>query len=462
MPHITFIEPASPDLHIFSHFLLPRLGSIILATLLKEKGYEVSLVLEEIRKTQRADWQQADLVAISTITSTAPRAYALAQEIRKHNVPVIMGGPHVTFLPDEALRFSDFVIRGEGELAFPRFVETFFDGRNWAECPGLSYRLGDHIQHNPVQKPVEDLDTIPFPDFDIIDEGVVRRHFRGVVPILTSRGCPYDCTFCSVTKLFGRKYRFRSVDNVIAELKFRVNQGHDSVFFYDDNFTARREHTVQLLQRIAQEKLDFRWSAQVRADVAREPDLLGLMRETGCHTVFVGFESVNPDSLKEMHKSQTSVDVEQSIRTIHQQGISIHGMFVLGFDSDTPRSMMDTVRFAIKKKISSVQFLILTPFPGTVLFQRLKSAGRILMNQWQLYDGHHVVFRPVNLGLAQLQKFQVNAHRQFYSLVQIVRRFLRRRYHEVFLAFYARHINRRWMRTNRWYIRLLEKNPQVS
>ena len=222
MPKIAFVEPQAPNLHIFSRYPQPRLGTFILGTMMKQRGWEVEVFIEEFRKVD-FDWlASADLVGISTITSTAPRAYAIADRVRAAGGCVIMGGPHVTYLPEEALDHADFVIRGEGEDALAAFIDARERGDGWAAVPNLSYRdpaKNGTVVHNPLRPPCGDLDRLPFPDLTLLrPDGSGSRTLLSI-PVQTSRGCPFDCSFCSVTGMFGRKFRFRSTENVIEELR---------------------------------------------------------------------------------------------------------------------------------------------------------------------------------------------------------------------------------------------------
>jgi len=455
MPKIVFIEPQAPNLHIFSQFPLPRLGALILGTMMKARGWEVEVYVEDLRKIDFEDIAEADLVGISTITSTAPRAYAIADRIRGMSIPVLMGGPHVTFLADEALEHADYVIRGEGEKALAAFIDVWEGGRDFADIPNLSRKVDGQAVHNPMLPQEKDLDVIPYPDFSLLKRDPTRRKFHPPIPVQTSRGCPFDCSFCSVTGMFGKKYRFRSTENIIGELR-RYDRRGNSIFFYDDNFAANRERTKELLQAMIRERFKFQWTTQVRADVAHDLELVRLMKKAGCHTVYIGFESVNPRSLDGMKKKQTVADLVQAAKVLRANGIHIHGMFVLGFDEDDWESVKKMLRFAKKAKLSTTQFLILTPLPGSEFFEKMESEHRLKFHDWALYDAHHVVFQPARFSLFDLQKAQMFCHRHFYSLKQTVGKLLAREWISVAVAHYARKLNRTWTKRNRTFLRVVE------
>jgi radical SAM superfamily enzyme YgiQ (UPF0313 family) len=452
---ISLIEPKSGHFSIFSLYALPRLGIVLLATILREKGYQAEAVFlaNQDLFLRRTD---VDLVGISAITPTARASYEAADFFRTRGVPVVMGGPHVTFLPEESLAHADFCIAGEGEAALPMLVDALNHGGSLEAVPGLIWREGGTVRKNPTAEAVADLDTLPFPDFGLLDMGPRKwlgdaNGRRCSVPVQTSRGCPYDCTFCSVTPMFGRRYRHRSVEHVVAELA-RFDPERQEIFFYDDNFAADPRKTKELLREMIRLRLGFRWSTQVRTDVVRDPELLDLAVQAGCKALYVGFESVNPNALAEMRKRQTVEDIRHSIREIRRRGIHLHGMFVFGFESDSPQTADATVTFALRERIDSAQFLILTPLPGSPLYTTLAHEGRLLDAEWDTYDGHHVKFLPRGFTPAGLQAAQIRAHSRFYSPFHVASRLLRGRILAFLVGVYAFALNRRWQREERGYL----------
>jgi len=467
MPKMVFIEPRAPNLHIFSAFPLPRLGALILGTMMKERGWDVEVYVEDLRRIDYDAVAGADLVGISTITSTAPRAYAIADKVRAMGRTVLMGGPHVTFLAEEALGHADFVFRGEGERPLTAFVDAWESGLDPSGTPNLSFRAADgRVVHNPLLPMERDLDSIPYPDLSLLKPDPRRRKFQPPIPVQTSRGCPFACSFCSVTGMFGKKYRFRSTENVIEELR-RYDRAKNAVFFYDDNFAADRDRTKELLEAMIREGFRFPWTTQVRADLARDTELVRLMKEAGCHTVYIGFESVNPRSLDGMKKKQTVADLVRAARVLRRHKINIHGMFVLGFDQDDWPSVKETVKFAKRSRLSTTQFLILTPLPGSEFYEKMAATKRLLFRDWSLYDAHHVVFEPALFSLSDLQKAQLYCHRKFYSLKQVFRKVLAGQWLGVGVAHYARKLNRTWVKRNRTFLRVIDllkprPGPKIS
>lgn len=465
MYKIVLIEPKAPNLHIFSQFYSPRLGSLILGTLMAKRGWDVNVIIEENQKVDFEQLRSADVVGLSTITPTAPRAYAIADKLKALNreVTVIMGGPHVTYLPEEALEHADFVIRGEGEDALMSFIDAWEGDGDFSAVPNLSYTRDGKLVQNPFQPFVSDLNKLPYPDLALLKTATRDLAGHRIIPVQTSRGCPFDCSFCSVTGMFGKKFRFRSTENIVEELR-RYRNGKHFVFFYDDNFTADRKRAKELLEAMIREKFKFKWSTQVRADVAKDIELVRLMKKAGCHTVFIGFESVNPESLKAMKKSQSVSEIVRAIKVFRRCRIHIHGMFVYGFDEDDWRTVKETVKFARKSRLTSSQFLILTPFPGSEFYTKMQTDRRIRFQDWSLYDAHHVVFQPARFFPFDLQRAQIFSHKKFYSLKEMVKKFFRGKWISLSLAHYARQLNRVWQKKNRTFLKaiaLLTPNKQA-
>jgi len=443
MKNVVLIEPKSPDWHVFSRWKLPRLGLVVLGTRLKAAGYDVKLFVEDVAPVDFAALFSADLVGISTITSTAPRAYEFAKAAKRAGIPVVMGGPHVTFLPDEALEHCDYVIRGEADDLIVDFVKRLESGADLTTMPSLSWRPNGEVVHNAACPACSDVEALPIPDLALIHGYDLSPGSKAVVPVQTSRGCPFDCTFCSVTKMFGRAYRFRSTENVMTEL--RALRGR-YVFFYDDNFTANLKRAKDLMRAMIREGLNLKWSAQVRCDAGRDPELLDLMVRSGCYYVYIGLESVSPAVLESYHKRQSVDEIKRVVREFDRRGIRIHGMFIFGADEDTTETVRETARFARKHHLASAQFAILVPLPGTPVFETLKREGRLLTRDWSRYDGHHVVFRPKRMSTLELQVETLRAFGAFYSLSAALRRLARFDWFTLAIKLWGRYHARRFMK----------------
>ncbi|MBE0427017.1 MAG: radical SAM protein [Nitrospirae bacterium] len=457
---ISFIEAKSPSSHIFSKYTIPRLGAVLLSTILRERGYEVSAFIEDIAEP---DWfyvENSDIVCISTITSTSFRAYKIADRLREKGIPIIIGGAHPSFIPEEALEHADYVVRGEGDITLPELI-GYIEKKNpdITSIKGISYRDADgKLINNPPRPFIGDLDMLPFPDFKLVRDWKPSH----IYPVSTSRGCPFNCKFCSVITMFGRKYRFKSVEAVLRELRHVISHIKASIFFVDDNFTANKKRTKELLHAIIAERMTFKWSAQVRTDISKDEELLRLMADSGCDTVHIGFESVNPETLQAYNKKQNVDEMIHCIKMLKDHGIEIHGMFVFGADSDSIDIIRKTRDFAINHRIDTIQFLILTPLPGTQFFYEMKESGRLLHTDWSKYDGHHIVYQPLLMSPQTLHIESLKAMGRFYSWKYIFKHLVHLDFFHVAIGLYGKKAVHRALNETRSYLNSISQLKKIK
>jgi radical SAM superfamily enzyme YgiQ (UPF0313 family) len=397
--NVVFVEPMGANANVFDKFMsIPMLGPLYLATIADNAGFNASILNENVlhRKVTRDELKDVDILCLSCMTATIERGKKIAKEYKKIRSSLnqeswtIIGGIHASMIPDDVVDDFDQVFVGEAE-------EKILDL--------LSGKIRSKIVYG---ERIKDLDTTPIPNFRLLKNWVTMKSW----PIMTSRGCPYDCTFCSVTAMFGQSYRVKSVERVIEEIK---SYDHKWLFFVDDHFIIIKKRAYELLEAFKNEDLNLRWSCQVRTELGKDPALVKKMRETGCRTVYVGFESINQMSLEEMNKRQTLADIERSIKVFRKSDINIHGMFMFGSDSDEKDIFKSTSAFCRKSGISTVQYMIMTPLPGTVLYKQLEKEGRLLHKKWEYFDAMHVVFQPKNLTTVELQKGMIECYSDFYS-----------------------------------------------
>jgi radical SAM superfamily enzyme YgiQ (UPF0313 family) len=454
MRKIVLVEPKSTHLHVYSRVAIPRLGAVLLATILRDLGYEVRVFIEDIAPIDMQAVLSADLVGISAITSTAPPSYRLAERVRAAGIPVVLGGTHTSFMAEEGLLHADYVVRGEGEGAFVELVAALEGRRELATVANLSYRRDGAVVHNPERPRILDLDANPIPDFSL----VAGWKPGGIVSVATSRGCPFTCTFCSVPGMYGHAFRTHSIERVLAEL--RLHRDASYIFFADDIFNANKRRVKELLSRMVAEGLTPEWGAQVRTEAADDPELLTLMQRSNCFNVYVGFESINPKTLRLFNKKQDLDKIERSIARFHAHKVRIHGMFVIGSDEDDLETLDATARFAMSRGLESVQFMILTPCPGSPDWDNVYARGSkdILTRDWSLYDGHHCVHQPRQLSPYELQTGAFRAMRTFYSWPNILRTLLLRR--DVYAAgiqVYGKRLIGEWAKANAGYVATLRQ-----
>ncbi|TDA67221.1 MAG: B12-binding domain-containing radical SAM protein [Clostridia bacterium] len=403
--------------------IFPPLNLAIVAGLTPE-DWEIRIVDENLEDVDTS--LDADLVGITAMTSLAPRAYQIADAFRARGVKVVLGGIHSTALPEEAIQHADAVVIGEAEATWPQVVKDFLAG-------GLQ----------PFYRAAQ------YPSLDSLSPArrQLLNHERYLLPstVYTTRGCPFACSFCSVTTFFGHTYRFRPVMEVVKEIGTLPNK---LVAFVDDNIIGNLRYARNLFQALVQQKIT--WFSQGSINIAKHPDLLDLARESGCIGLFIGFESLSPTTLKEMHKKQNQVEeYEEAITTIHRHGLSVEGAFVFGFDEDDEAVFERTVDFARRNKMEAAQFAILTPYPGTPLYTEMEQQGRIIDDNWAHYDVSHVVFEPRGMSAKTLQEGRNWAWKEFYSLSSIASR----------LGLFHRYGPGLWALN--WQIRKRVRNPAI-
>ncbi|OLE38462.1 MAG: hypothetical protein AUG00_05230 [Candidatus Rokubacteria bacterium 13_1_20CM_2_70_7] len=432
---LVFVEPKSTHLHVYTRVCIPRLGSVLLGTIMRSKGYDVRVYIEDIHQVDMTEALSADLVGISAITSTAPQSYRLADQVRQAGRIVVLGGTHTSFLPDEGLAHADFVIRGEGEAAFQELADAIQRGEGFEKIQNLSYRVN------------------PIPDYGLI----TGWKPGGVISIATSRGCPFSCTFCSVPGMYGHTFRTHSIERVLEELT--LHKGNLYTFFADDIFTANKKRVKELLRGMIERGLTPQWGAQVRTETVDDPELLELMRDSNCFNVYVGFESINPRTLKLFQKKQDLAKIERSIERFHAHEIRIHGMFVVGSDEDDLETIDATADFALKHDIDSVQFMILTPIPGSPDWDTLYAKGDkyVINRNWSFYDGHHTVHQPRRMSPYELQTGAINAMAKFYSWQGIAKKLWKRDLYYVAIRYWGKKMIKQWWKDeeNRAYVQWL-------
>ena len=358
---------------------------------------EVSLTDENVRAI---DFQKdVDLVGITALTVTSQRAYDIADAFRARGVKVVLGGIHPSFLPEEAGKHADSVVIGEAEGIWPKLLDDFTANRlqkvySQPERPGLA--------------------GLPLPRRDLFDQGA----YYVSNTLQTTRGCPYCCSFCSVTSFFGRSYRCRPLEDVIKEIE--TLKDRKFLAFIDDNIAGNPRFAKELFRALVPYKM--KWVAQASLAMAGDEELLRLAAASGCVDLLMGFESLSPGNLAAVGKRVNVVEeYEKVIRKVHSYGMAVHGFFILGLDEDREDVFKRTVRFAQRMRLESAQFDFLTPYPGTALRESLDKAGRIIPGDWSRY-GYEVLFEPKLMSREMLLKGHSWAWREFYSIPSIWRR----------------------------------------
>jgi radical SAM superfamily enzyme YgiQ (UPF0313 family) len=369
---------------------VPPLGLTLVAAL-TPPGIDVSLTDENVTPVDLD--KDVDLVGISAVTLAAPRAYEIADAYRRRGIPVVLGGVHPTLCPDEAAEHADSIVIGEAEGTWPTLVEDFAAGR-----------LRERYERS--ERP--SLVGLPLPRRDLLAPN--RYLFTGTVS--TTRGCPFACSFCSVTAFFGHTYRSRPIDEVMAEID--TLKRNRFLFFTDDNIVASPRYAKELFRALV--PCRKRWVGQASINIAKEEELLALAAASGCVGLMIGLESVTPASLAAVQKRVNVPDeYGPAIKKIQAHGIAVHGFFIFGFDADEETVFERTIRFCRTVRLNTANFGILMPFPGTSLYESLDAERRILTKDWRQYDDN-LVFRPKGMSVDALERGTRWAWQAFYSL----------------------------------------------
>ncbi len=376
--------------------IIPPLGLAIVAAL-TPPDIEISLTDENVTTI---DFQkEPDLVGITALTTTAQRAYEIADTFRAKGAKVVLGGIHPSMLPEEAGQHADAVVIGEAEGIWPGLIQDFKAGR---------------LQRTYQQGERPSMVDMPTPRRDLFAKGAYLLKNT----VATTRGCPYSCSFCTVTTFFGQTYRCRPVEEVIREVESLGDTR--LVIFVDDNIVGNPKYAKELFRALI--PLKIKWLSQASVTIAKDDELLELAAASGCIDLFIGFESLSPENLVAIGKKINAADeYEDVITKIHSHGIGVHGFFIFGLDEDNAESFDRAVRFAQSMRLESAQFDILTPYPGTAFHESLDKAGRILTKDWSQY-GHDLMFETKGLSRDSLQKGRAWAWREFYGLRSIWKR----------------------------------------
>jgi len=393
---ILLISPAvDPHKRTNKQLMIPPLALYILEGLTPPE-HEVKIIEEEIEEINLNE--VCDLVGISCMTANAPRAYEFATAFKKRGKKVILGGVHPTILPEEASRYADCVVIGEAEGVWETLIHDLQEGHLQKKYYNPNPDLGKYIPKK-------------------FSKRVNNRLFK-LIPILTSRGCPYNCDFCCVTNLFGAKIRHIPIANVVRDI---IDSKARNIIFLDDNIIGHKQYAKELFTAL--KPLKINWVGQASISFINDREMIKLAAESGCRALFIGIESVYEKQMRILPKMIKNIqNLERALKEIRKFHILIHASIIYGFDNDTLNVFDETVDFLIRNKVSTVSFNVLTPYPGTKTFQTLKMEGRLINDNWKYYDHNTVVFLPQNMTPYELQYGKTMSRRKFYSIKSIFKR----------------------------------------
>lgn len=359
---------------------------------------KVEIIDEGIEEFQPPK-SQVDLVGISAITGHSLRAYKIADYFRSKNVPVVLGGVHPTLMPHEAKQHADSVVTGFAEENWPKLLYDFKNGK---------------MKRYYHQNKDISLENLPFPKRELLE----KKGYVTVQTVQATRGCYNKCDFCVAPIVCNGSMYFRPVKEVIKEIEEIKSR---DILFVDVSPIENRKYALELYNSMI--PLKKRWMSPSTMKIANDNELLKAASNSGCRGLLVGLESISKESLENMRKHFNSLEeYKDQIKKLHDNGIAINGCFVFGSDQDKKDVFQKTVDFVYETNIDLPRYTVYTPFPGTPLFKRLKNEGRILSYNWSLYDAQHVVIKPKNMSVEELQQGHHYAWKQTYSFPNIIKR----------------------------------------
>ncbi|MEM4501410.1 MAG: radical SAM protein, partial [Thermofilaceae archaeon] len=403
----------------------PPLGLAYLAAVAEEQGWKVRIIdglteglsMQDIAGIIRS--LQPEIAGITATTPAIYDAYEIARIVKEHspNSLVLLGGPHATFMAHEVLEecpYIDVVVRGEAEETLKEILERIERGGDLSEVTGITYRAGDRIKENPPRGLIDDLDSLPIPAYNLLPmEKYVVDRVR-YAAIVTSRGCPYGCIFCSSSLQFGKRWRAHSPERVLEELMIlRYDYGAREIEFLDDTFTLKMSRAEEISRMIVSEGLDISWSASSRVNTFSR-SLGEAMRRAGAHTIYFGIESGSDKTLRLIGKGITRRQAVDAVKAARNSGLNALGSFIIGFPHEGEEDIRATIRFADKVGVDLAQFTIATPYPGTRLWEMAVKENLLLTRNWRKFTTLDVVMRSLYLTPERIKKLLLWAYITFY------------------------------------------------
>ncbi len=420
---VLLVSPQGSNIYAKMKVGLPPLGVAYLAAVIRENGYKVKIIDRSIeqRPLTVEDFSPFDVIGISADTPRYPEALEIAGAAKKAGKMVIMGGYHVTFLDKEALETGvvDIIVRGEAEEIIINLLNTIENNGDLHKVKGISYIENGELVRTPPAPPPRNLDALPFPARDLLPMDKYSSMMAGLplVNLITSRGCPFNCYFCSSSKFGGLKWRYRSARSIVDEMEMLYHDdGYRAFAFMDDNFTLSKRRVMNFADELEKRKMnDIIWWCFSRVDILiRNEDMVKRMAESGAFQIFLGLESHNEQTLDDYGKNVGNKEQDQAIALLHKYGINIHGSFIVGDINETEEIAMQTARWVQKVNPRVAQFSILTPYPGTALYNDMKREGRFLHKNWKLYDALHATVKTDGMTPDKIQKILIKDYRMAY------------------------------------------------
>lgn len=427
--------------------LLPPLSLGYLAAVLRKEGYSVKIIDGLFESTLHSySWQDLrenvekispTIVGITSMTPTINLAAKTAQIVKEVNPKIItvLGGSHVTALPKKTmLEFTsfDYGIYGEGELSLPKLVESVLARQKPSRIKGLIYRTGNGVKYSQCEY-IKNLDELPLPARDLFPplteyrSSIANYRRKPATNMITSRGCPFNCAFCS-KPIFGRKFRAHSSSRVLFEIEHLIDKyGIKDIQFFDDTFTLDRNRLVEICQGIIDRGLDITWNCMTRVDCV-DRETISLMKRAGCYMIAYGIESGSPRILERMGKNITKEQVRRAVKAAKENDVEVRGFFMLGFPGETINDIRKTIEFAKELNVDMAQFMLTTPYPGTPLWEIALTEGTLNL-EWEnftYFASGKLPYTPSGMTEEELSKIYSQAFKEVHFRLEYIQNQLRR------------------------------------
>lgn len=397
----------------------PPLSLAYLASVLIDK-HRVQIVDFNVGKHnwKNYPYREFDIVGISVDTARYPVSLKIAQRAKEQGAIVVMGGPHVSFLDEEALGSGavDYVVRNEGEYAFRSLVGYLSRELPFEDVKGVSYLNNGSVGRRPNIPFIDDLDSLPFPARDLLSLDLYNERMNGrpMTTLITSRGCPFNCNFCASSEFFGVRWRSRSIESILEEVELLYKKyNYRALCFVEDNFTLDPGRAVRLAERIQAKQWNLIWEAWSRVDtVVKNPHMIRTMAKAGFRWTFLGFESGSQEVLDGYGKKARIHDAVRAMEILNDNNVRVTGAFILGATNETKHTLKETINFAKLLNPSKVQFSILTPYPGTALYKAVRN--RLLTRNWGMFTALDPVIKLDHLTPGELNRHLLLAYTSFY------------------------------------------------
>jgi len=402
--------------YLFRYFYNGISTGLLILAALTPPSFEIKIIDEN--EEQINFKEHFDLIVLTAMTQQATRAYFIADEFRRKGTKVVIGGIHASILPEEAKGHTDSVLIGEGEKIWLDFINDFITG----DIKPF-YKNNDLI----------DIKMSPIPRYDLL----IKYNYK-IIWVQATRGCPHNCIFCAASKIFGTKYRRKDIDQVIKEIEYIQNiWSKPQINFADDNIFVDKEYSLKLIERLI--PLNIRWAAQTDITTVQDKQFINLLKESGCVSLFIGFETIKEEGLDLINnktKKGKLTEYSEIITSIQSKGIGILGAFIIGFDTDRVSIFDELANFIIENNLYTAQITILTPLPGTLIREQLEKENRLINTNWDNYTFTNVNFIPKNMTPSELLEGLKQVYKKVYDkkVVHNRMRYFKKIYKDLYLS----------------------------